>query len=106
MKPFYITTAIDYPNGRPHMGHAYEKIVTDVYARWYRAMGRDTWFLTGTDENGQKLVKSAEAAGQPTQVYVDQNVEFFRQLCAQLLVTNDDFIRTTEPRHHLVAQEV
>ena len=106
MKSFYITTAIDYPNGNPHMGHAYEKVITDAYARWYRACGIETFFLTGTDENGQKLVKSAEAEKKSTQAYVDENVVAFRSLCTRLEVSIDDFIRTTEERHHRVAREV
>jgi methionyl-tRNA synthetase len=96
---FSITTAIDYPNGMPHLGHAYEKTVTDSYARWYRLLGRDVFFLTGTDENGQNLVKSAEALGLTTQAFVDQNVAHFKELCAKLHISYDDFIRTTEPRH-------
>jgi methionyl-tRNA synthetase len=96
---FYITTAIDYPNGAPHMGHAYEKIVTDFYARFYELMGADTYFLTGTDENGQKLKTSAEKAQLETMKYVDQNVEVFKRLCQDLGIRNDDFIRTTEARH-------
>lgn len=105
-KQFYITTAIDYPNGAPHMGHAYEKIITDTYARWYRWMGYDTYFLTGTDENGQKLAKTAEAARVDTRKFVDEQSEVFRQLCKDLHLSNDDFIRTTEPRHIAVAQKL
>ncbi|MCC7441762.1 MAG: methionine--tRNA ligase [Bdellovibrionales bacterium] len=102
---FYITTAIDYPNGSPHMGHAYEKTVTDCYARWYRMMGREVRFLTGTDENGQKLMEAAKTAGaKSTMSYVDENVKIFRSLCDAegphaLNLSNDDFIRTTEDRH-------
>lgn len=102
--PFYITTAIDYPNGDPHLGHAYEKIVTDCYARWYALLGRPSILLTGTDENGQKLIKSAEAAGRPTQQYVDENVVKFRKLCKDLHIDHQDFVRTSEPRHHQVVQ--
>ncbi len=105
-KSFYITTAIDYPNGVPHMGHAYEKVIADTYARWYRLRGHDVFFLTGTDENGQKLVKAAEAAKQDTQKYVDHQVEFFKRLCRDLKISNDDFIRTTESRHHKAAQHI
>jgi len=105
-KKFYITTAIDYPNGRPHMGHAYEKIVTDFYARWYRLIGKEVYFLTGTDENGQKLVKSAEDAKIDTRCFIDSQVLHFRELCKNLLITNNDFIRTTEPRHQQVAQKL
>lgn len=102
---FYITTAIDYPNGSPHMGHAYEKIVTDAYARWYRFMGYDVHFLTGTDENGQKLIESAQKEGKETLAFVDEQVEKFKTLCQNLKITHDDFIRTTEVRHHNVAQD-
>jgi methionyl-tRNA synthetase len=97
---FSITTAIDYPNGAPHLGHAYEKIVTDSYARWYRLMGHEVYFLTGTDENGQNLLKSAESAGMTTQAFVDQNSNLFKDLCSRLNISYDEFIRTTEPRHH------
>lgn len=81
------------------MGHAYEKVVSDVYARWYRLIGRDVFFLTGTDENGQKLVKAAESAKQQTLPYVDSQVLHFKKLCQSLHISNDDFIRTTEQRH-------
>lgn len=97
---FSITTAIDYPNGMPHLGHAYEKTVTDSYARWHRLLGNDVFFLTGTDENGQNLVKSAEALGLSTEAFVAQNVVHFKELCSTLHISYDDFIRTTEPRHH------
>ena len=99
MNQFYLTTAIDYPNGRPHIGHAYEKIVADCYARWYRFLGYSTHFLTGTDENGQKLVDAASKAGMNTQAFVDQNVAIFQELCSQIHLSHDDFIRTTEQRH-------
>ncbi|PIP94702.1 MAG: methionine--tRNA ligase [Bdellovibrio sp. CG12_big_fil_rev_8_21_14_0_65_39_13] len=105
-KKFYITTAIDYPNGRPHIGHAYEKIVTDAHARWHRYLGEQTYFLTGTDENGQKLQESAKDAGKETQQFVDDNVAQFRELCSKLQISFDDFIRTTEPRHIEVASQV
>lgn len=96
---FYITTAIDYPNGIPHMGHALEKIISDSYARWYKFLGHETFFLTGTDENGQKLVESAQKNGATTQNYVDENSLRFKKLCEDLNISNDDFIRTTEKRH-------
>jgi len=104
-KNFYITTAIDYPNGAPHMGHAYEKIVADAYARWYRMAGYRTWFVTGTDENGQKLKKAAEEKGLAPKEFVDEHVKRFKKLCQDLEITNDDFIRTSEPRHIQTAQE-
>jgi methionyl-tRNA synthetase len=105
-KNFYITTAIDYPNGKPHMGHALEKIASDAYARWYKFLGYNSFFLTGTDENGQKLIESAKAEGKETQKYVDENSENFRKLCKDLNVSNNDFIRTTEKRHHDVCVEL
>lgn len=98
-KPFYITTAIDYPNAAPHMGHAYEKVVTDAYARWYRLHGRQVVYLTGTDENGQKLARAAADVGREPKAFVDEQVEHFRHLCALLDISNDDFIRTSEARH-------
>lgn len=103
MPAFVITTAIDYPNGAPHMGHAYEKVVSDAYARWYRFLGWDVFFLTGTDENGQNLQKRAKDVGLEPQAFVDQHVELFRKLCRDLMISNDDFIRTTESRHHEAA---
>ena len=103
---FYITTAIDYPNGAPHLGHAYEKIVSDFYARYHRLMGRRVHFLTGTDENGQKLKTAAEKLGEETMAYVDDNVKLFRKLCRDLNISHDDFIRTTEERHHRVVHEI
>jgi len=99
LSKFSITTAIDYPNGKPHLGHAYEKIVTDAYARWYRLLGHSVYFLTGTDENGQNLVKSAEAASQTTKVFVDENVAHFKSFVKALNISNDEFIRTSEERH-------
>lgn len=100
MSNFYITTAIDYPNGTPHVGHLYERLVADCYARWNRFIGNDVHFLTGTDENGQKLQISAEAAGEPdTLSYVTKNVQSFKRLLQEFEISNDDFIRTTEQRH-------
>lgn len=104
---FYITTAIDYPNGKPHLGHAYEKLVTDTYARWARFIGKETFFLTGTDENGQKLQLSAEKAGaKDVMSFVTENSDGFKQLCGELKISNDDFIRTTEKRHIETAQKL
>jgi methionyl-tRNA synthetase len=105
-KNFLVSTAIDYPNGSPHMGHAYEKVVADVYARWHRLLGQNVFFLTGTDENGQKLVKAAEAEKLPTKTYVDLQVQNFRALCATLRISHDDFIRTTEERHIKTCSEI
>jgi methionyl-tRNA synthetase len=105
-KKFYITTAIDYPNGSPHMGHALEKVVSDAYARWHKFLGCETLLVTGTDENGQKLIESAKAEGLETQSYVDENSKKFKKLCHDLNVSNGDFIRTTEKRHHDVCTEL
>jgi len=106
MSKYYITTAIDYPNGNPHMGHAYEKIVSDFYARYHKLMGADVHFLTGTDENGQKLKTSAAEANLDTIKYVNQNVEVFKKLCKELKISNTDFIRTTEQRHIDAVSEI
>ena len=105
-KSFYITTAIDYPNGQPHIGHAYEKIVADFYARWNRLNCKETHFLTGTDENGQKLIKAAAQTREKTQNYVDRQVLGFRDLCNKLNISHDDFIRTTEKRHQMTCQAI
>jgi methionyl-tRNA synthetase len=96
---FYITTAIDYVNASPHIGHAYEKILADVLARFNRLDGRETRYLTGTDEHGQKNVTSAQAAGKDVRVFVTENAEKFRALAGQLHLSIDDFIRTTDERH-------
>jgi methionyl-tRNA synthetase len=99
MKTFYITTAIDYVNGSPHLGHAYEKVLTDVIARFRRLMGDRVFFLTGVDEHGQKVQQSAKKRGIPPQQFCDEVSQEFRAVCAKLAISNDDFIRTTEPRH-------
>lgn len=103
---YYLTTAIDYTNGKPHLGHAYEKILSDVIARWHRLRGDDTFFSTGTDEHGQKVEKAAKKAGKENQKFVDEIVEDFKRLCNLLNISYDDFIRTTEERHKKVSQEV
>ena len=99
MKNFYITTAIDYVNGSPHLGHAYEKVLADVIARFRRLQGDRVFFLTGVDEHGQKVQQSARQRGIPPQQFCDEVSAEFRALCAKLNISNDDFIRTTEPRH-------
>lgn len=98
--PFYITTAISYVNGAPHLGHAYEMILTDVMARYKRLDGHDTMFLTGTDEHGQKVAKTAEASGMEPKAFCDMNAALFEGMAGWLNISNDDFIRTTEPRHY------
>jgi len=100
VETFFITTAIDYVNASPHIGHAYEKILADVLARFRRLRGDDVFFLTGTDEHGQKNATSAAAAGKEVRAFVDENAAKFRDLAATLHLSIDDFIRTTEERHH------
>ncbi|MFA5058478.1 MAG: class I tRNA ligase family protein, partial [Opitutaceae bacterium] len=106
MKPFYITTAIDYVNGSPHLGHAYEKVLVDVIARFRRLMGDQVFFLTGTDEHGQKVQMSARKRGVPPRQFVDATAAEFRALYDRLNVSYDDFIRTTEERHQRVVREI
>ncbi len=106
MKTFYITTAIDYVNGSPHLGHAYEKVLTDVIARFRRQMGDRVRFLTGTDEHGQKVQASARKRGIPPQQFADEVSAEFRALLPKLSIANDDFIRTTEERHKVVVRRV
>src|SRR3989338_8849245 len=103
---FYITTAIDYPNAKPHMGHAYEKVVADALARWHKIKGDDVFFLTGTDEHGQKIEKTAFAQGKNAKVFVDEMVVHFKELCSKLNIDYSDFIRTTDKRHTKTALEV
>ncbi len=103
---FTVTTAIHYVNGPPHLGHAYETLLADVLARAHRLRGDDTWFLTGTDEHGQKNQRAAEKAGVTPQVYCDGMVGKFRDLWRGLGIEPDDFIRTTEPRHQGVVRAV
>jgi methionyl-tRNA synthetase len=98
-KPFYITTAIDYVNGEPHLGHAYEKVITDVIARAHRSLGEEVFFLTGLDEHGQKVQQAAVAEGRTPQAYCDRLAVIWKQFAATLGLSNDDFVRTTEPRH-------
>jgi len=104
--PFFVTTAISYPNGAPHIGHAYESMATDAIARFQRLDGRDVFFLTGTDEHGQKMLQTARAEGIPVQDLAERNATRFRDMAAALGCSNDDFIRTTEPRHHEASREI
>jgi methionyl-tRNA synthetase len=98
-RKFYITTPIYYVNARPHIGHAYTTIACDTIARRQRLLGAETFFLTGTDEHGQKIERAAEAAGKTPQHYADEISAEFRQLWKRMGISNDDFIRTTEERH-------
>ena len=99
-KPFYITTAISYVNAPPHLGHALEFIQTDAIARYKRLMGEDTFFLTGTDEHGVKIVNTAKKKEVPTQTLVDKNAALFKNLKALLNLSYDDFIRTSDRTRH------
>jgi methionyl-tRNA synthetase len=103
---FYLTTPIYYVNARPHIGHAYSTIAADVIARRHRLLGDDTYFLTGTDEHGQKVQRSAAAAGIPPQQFADEVSATFSALWKRMGITNDDFIRTTDPRHKRGVQKL
>ena len=105
-KNFYITTPIYYPSGKPHMGHAYSSIVADIFARFKRLEGFNVFFLTGTDEHGQKIEKEAKKNKKEPQVFCDQLSETFRSLTKSLNLSNDDFIRTTERRHYRSVIEI
>lgn len=106
MSKFYITTPIYYPSDNLHIGHAYTTVVADAFARYHRQIGDDVWFLTGTDEHGQKIQRRAEAAGIPPQAFVDQIVKNIENLWRKLKISNDDFIRTTESRHKATVQAI
>jgi methionyl-tRNA synthetase len=99
-EPYYITTAIAYPNGRPHIGHAYEAIATDAIARFHRLMGRDVRLVTGTDEHGLKMVQTARQQGHDTREFADEMSNYFKGMCAALNIQFDNFMRTTDARHH------
>ncbi len=103
---FYITTAIDYVNARPHLGHAYEKVLADTLARVHRQRGDATWFLTGTDEHGQKIARAAEEAGKDPQAFVDEISQTFVTAWKVLGVSYDQFIRTSDKRHERAVQEL
>jgi len=103
---FYITTAISYPNGAPHIGHAYEAIATDAIARFERLDGKDVFFLTGTDEHGLKMKQTAVKEGISPRELADKNSARFREMAALLNLSNDDFIRTTEHRHYEACVEL
>ncbi|KQV81812.1 methionine--tRNA ligase [Rhizobium sp. Root1220] len=104
--PYYITTAISYPNGKPHIGHAYELIATDAMARYQRLDGKDVFFLTGTDEHGQKMQQTARAEGISAQELADRNSAEFQSMATLLNASNDDFIRTTQERHHETSKNI
>lgn len=106
MSRFYITTPIYYINAAPHLGHAYTTMVADATARLHRLLGDEVFFLTGTDEHGQKVERAARKAGLEPMTFADQVSSLYRELFSRLNISNDDFIRTTEPRHILAAQEL
>ena len=105
-EPYYITTAISYPNGKPHIGHAYEAIAADAMARFRRTQGRDVRLVTGTDEHGLKMVQTARAAGRETKEYADEMSGYFHQMCDDLNISYDAFVRTTEPRHYEASKAI
>ena len=104
--PFYITTAISYPNGRPHIGHAYEAIATDVMARFQRAQGRDVRLVTGTDEHGLKMFQTARDQGRETIDLADEMSSYFRAMYAKLNISYDNFMRTSDAAHHAASQAI
>jgi methionyl-tRNA synthetase len=104
--PYYITTAIAYPNGAPHIGHAYEAIATDAIARFMRLDGYDVFFLTGTDEHGIKMLQTAAKEKLTPRQLVERNVPRFKAMVEMLNCSNDDFIRTTEPRHYRSSEAI
>ena len=104
--PFYITTAINYPNGRPHIGHAYEAVAADVIARFQRAMGREVRFQTGTDEHGLKMARKAAEQGRTARELADEMSGYFREMTDTLNVSYDRYIRTVEPEHHRASQAI
>ena len=105
-KNFYITTPIYYPSGKPHMGHAYSSIIADIFARHKRLEGFEVYFLTGTDEHGQKIQKEAEKNNKDPKIFCDELSDKFRALTKILNLSNNDFIRTTEDRHHKSVSEI
>lgn len=105
-KKFYITTAIDYVNARPHCGHAFEKTLADAIARWHKLGGEEVFYLTGVDENAQKNVQAAEKAGVGVKEFVDKNTNFFLELCEKLNIKYSDFIRTSAKDHSVIVQKI
>jgi len=105
-EPYYITTAINYPNGRPHIGHAYEAIAADAIARFQRQQGRDVRFQTGTDEHGLKMVQTARDRGVETRALADEMSGYFQEMATGLNISCDRFIRTSEPEHYAASQAI
>jgi len=105
-EPYYITTAIHYPNGRPHIGHAYEMIAADAIARFQRQQGRDVFFQTGTDEHGLKMVKTARDRDMTARELADEMSAYFSEMAEKLDISCDRFIRTSEPEHYKASQAI
>jgi methionyl-tRNA synthetase len=103
---FYISTPIYYPSDKLHIGHSYTTVAADALSRYHRRRGHETWFLTGTDEHGQKIERAAAAAGKTPHEFVDEIVAWIKELWQALHISYDDFIRTTEPRHEKAVQEI
>ena len=103
---YYLTTAITYANSRPHIGHAYEEIATDVLARWKRLNGHDVFFVTGSDEHSANVEAKARELGKTPQAYCDEMAEVFKSTWAGLDISYDRFIRTSESAHHRASQEM
>jgi methionyl-tRNA synthetase len=105
-EPYYITTAIHYPNGRPHIGHAYEMIAADAIARFHRLRGRDVFFQTGTDEHGLKMVRTARDRNMDVRAVADEMSSYFQEMADELDISCDRFIRTVEPQHYATSQAI
>jgi methionyl-tRNA synthetase len=105
-EPYYITTAISYPNGKPHIGHAYEAIAADAMARFRRAQGKDVRLQTGTDEHGLKMAQTARANNMEPKAFADKMSDIFQEMCDHLEVSYDRFLRTSEPAHHRASQAI
>jgi len=105
MAKYYLTTTLPYVNSSPHLGHALEYVQADVLARFHRLLGEEVFFNTGTDEHGSKILEKAEEAGRPVKDYVDEYAERFRKFIQTLRISNDAFIRTTDPHHEAAAIE-
>ena len=103
---FYVTTPIYYPNDIPHLGHAYTTIASDVLARWNKLLGKDVFFLTGTDEHGKKIEKAAEKVGKSPKEFIDLIIPQFKEAWEKLNINYSRFIRTTDKEHVKVVQEV
>src|SRR6185436_9289162 len=103
---YYITTAISYPNGPPHIGHAYEAMATDAIARFKRLDGYDVFFLTGTDEHGIKMMQAAEKERRTPLEHATRNSARFKEMDERLGISFDRFIRTSEPAHHVASQAI